>query len=151
MTHPLEENLTAYIDGELSPADTAAMKTALSEDAALRALEASLRGAVAATQRLSHPAPSAALKSAVLAQLAQTPAASWWKPWLSPVRVAPVVALAAAVVLVVSRSTSEPALEPEALAVAAQIELLESMDEVGLDSAEDVDLVAHLHELEATP
>ncbi len=151
MTHPLEENLTAYIDGELSPADAAAMEAALKEDSGLRAMEAALRGAVVATRQLSHPAPSPALAKSVMALLEEAPPA-WWRPWLTPVRLGPLVALAAAVVVILSRpGTAEPALEPEAFAVADQIELLESMDVVGLDSVDDVELVAELHELEATP
>lgn len=151
--HPLRSELTAYIDGELSTLDEARIKQALQSDPALAALEIRLRAAVSATRQLPAPEASAQLRRAVLTRISERP--SWLEqlkgllaqPYLAPAAGA---ALAVAVVVAVStRSTEAP--RPDELQVAMNLEVLEDFDVAGLSSAEDVEVVAALHELEVTP
>lgn len=152
--------LSAYLDGELTPEERARVDAALAADPQLRRTLASLQAALAATAALPTPQASPALRRAVLAQVA---APTWaerlallWSPRaLLPVGAA--AALALAVVLVnrdgalPSESAAAPVADEEALAMATHLELLEDMELAGLERAEDLDVVTHLDELEATP
>lgn len=151
----LSEELTAYIDGELSPERAREVEAALAKDPALRALEQRLRRSIGAVEALPAPAlaPSPALRRAVLAAIDQP---RWWQRWFTLPRLLPVgLALAAtlAAVLVWPRAGLEegaPA-DEEKLLLAQNLEVVEDLDLVDLDSAEDLDVVASLHELEVTP
>jgi anti-sigma factor RsiW len=149
--------LSAYIDGELSADDTRALEARLSEDPALRALEQRLRRTVTLMARVPEPSPTPAFRRAVLAAVAVPTFGERLRAWLSPGRLVPVglVATAAAVTLVLVSgrevTPGAPAPDEEQLLVAQNLDLLEEMDTVGLESPEDLDVVATLHELEVHP
>lgn len=144
--------LTAYIDGELSEQDRREVEAQLARDPKLKALEAKLRQTVTLMQRVSAPVPSAALKAGVLGRLDEgaAPKASWF----SLPKLVPVMALAAAALLfVVLRGRDEmPAIvEEDQVLLAQNMELVEDLDLVGLSSAEDVEVIELLKELEVKP
>lgn len=149
------EELTAYIDGELSPERAREVEAALAKDPALRVLEQRLRRSIGAVEALPAPAlaPSPALRRAVLAAIDQP---RWWQRWFTLPRLLPVgLALAlslAAVVVWPGAGLEEGApADEEKLLLAQNLEVVEDLDLVDLDSAEDLDVVASLHELEVTP
>ncbi|GMU58931.1 MAG: hypothetical protein AMXMBFR34_06940 [Myxococcaceae bacterium] len=153
MSDELSDELTAYIDGELPPERVKEVEAALARNPRLKALEARLRATVQAVEALPSPQPSAALRRAVLSKLDEPTWRQKVLQWLTPPRLVPVgLAVAAAVTAVVlwpgQQSVTEPALDEDALLVAQNLELAEDLDVVGLDSADDVAVVAQLDELE---
>lgn len=157
MNDNIEEELTAYVDGELSELDAQRVKAALAADPKLAALERQLRLTVAAIEALPSPEPSQALRRAVLTRLDAQPQGFSLGAWLRPSRLMPMLGLLAAAVLVVvigSRGTAVGPMrevEEEQLYVAQNMEVLEDLDLAGLESADDLDVIAQLNELEATP
>lgn len=147
-----QSELTAYIDGELSDADRRALEAQLAADPKLKALEARLRQTVALMAKVPAPAPSATLRASVLNRLDDEPAA---KPWFSWPRLVPVMALAAAALVVVLRSRSGEVppsfLEEDQVVLAQNMDLVEDLDLVGLASPEDLDVIEQLKDLEVTP
>ncbi|MFZ5438651.1 MAG: anti-sigma factor family protein [Myxococcota bacterium] len=152
--NPLHEDLTAYIDGELPEARVKELEAALKADPQLRALEQRLRASIAAVEALPAPqtAPSPALRRAVLAAVAEP---TWKEKWLRwPVLVPAMgVAVAAAVTLVVlpRGGELEGGLDEEKLLLAQNLDVVEDLDLVGLESADDLDVIADLEQLEKTP
>jgi anti-sigma factor RsiW len=150
-----EENLTAYLDGELPEAERKALEAALEADPALRATLAQLEGAVAAVKALPDPAASAALRRAVLAQVDGPQTLSErLKAFFTLPRLVPIGGLAAAAVLAVvvsQRGADKPPADPEQLFVAQNMEMLEDLDLLGLEHPDDLEVVMRLDELEATP
>ncbi len=148
-----QNELTAYIDGELSEQDRREVEAQLARDPKLKALETKLRQTVTLMKTLAAPAPSAALKAGVLGRLDDgvAPAKA---SWFSLPRLVPVMALAAAALLfVVLRGRDEmPAIvEEDQVLLAQNMELVEDLDLVGLASAEDVEVIELLKELEVKP
>jgi anti-sigma factor RsiW len=148
--NPLHDELTAYIDGELSDEKRKEVEAALAADPRLRALEQQLRRSIAAVEALPMPAmqSSPALRRAVLNAVGEP---TWKEKWLRWPTLAPLgVALAVAVVTVVvwPREGNEPGLDEEKLLLAQNLEVVEDLDLVDLSSADDLDVVAELHELE---
>jgi anti-sigma factor RsiW len=153
MKDDIAQDLTAYIDGELPPSRAAEVEAALAADPRLRALEARLRATAEALRGLPSPAPSPALRRQVLA-LVNTPTwAERLARWLTAPRLVPVgLAVAASLALVLwPRPPVDVGLDEDALLVAQHLELADDLDLVGLESPEDLALVAGLHELEVTP
>jgi anti-sigma factor RsiW len=150
-----EHELTAFIDGELREADRLALEQALAADPALRALEQRLRQTVALMARVPAPAPSAAMKRAVLDRLAPVASAAPPTPsWFSMPRLLPFAALAAAAGLaavVLTRTPNTPAVDEEQVVLAQNLELVEDLDLDGLSSPEDLDVIEQLAQLEQTP
>ncbi|MFO0600500.1 MAG: zf-HC2 domain-containing protein [Myxococcaceae bacterium] len=154
--NPLHEELTAYIDGELSPERAKELEAALAADPALRAMEQKLRRAISAVEALPMPQtePSPNLRRAVLNAVGEP---TWKEKWLRWPTLAPLgVALAAAAVTVVvwPRAQVESELagfDEEKLMLAQNLDVVEDLDLVGLESADDLDVVANLNELEVTP
>lgn len=143
--------LTAFIDGELSEADAQAVQAALAKDPALRALEARLRSVITAVEALPEPAraPSPALRRQVLSAIAVPTWRERLRGWLSGPGLVPAglaVAAAATAVVLWPRRPEEP--EGEQLLVASNLELVEDLDLMGLDSPDDLEVIASLHELE---
>jgi anti-sigma factor RsiW len=152
----LAENLTAYIDGELSELDAKRVEEALKSDAELSKLEQQLRATVTAVEKLETPQASQALRREVLNRLDTPPTAfEKLKALFTLPRLVPVAGLAAALAVtigVMTRKTSErPPLDAETLEVAQNMEVIEDMDIIGLESADDLDVIASLHELEGHP
>lgn len=159
-TEEMEAQLTAYLDGELSADERARVDAALAADPALRATLAKLTLALDAVKALPAPEPSAALRRAVLARIDEPTWRERLGAWLGPRALVPVGAAAAIVVAVLVNRAGVPAsdgqaapvvADEEALAMATHLEVLEDMELAGLERAEDLDVVAHLDELEATP
>jgi len=149
--------LTAYIDGELSDGDAKALEAELAKNGELQAMEQKLRRTVALMAAVPQVEPSTALRRAVLNGLdTPTTFGERLKAWLSAGKLVPLAALAtAAVVTVVAvrggHGQTVPAnlpVEDDQLLIAQNMEVLEDLDVVGLDSPDDLDVVAHLDELE---
>ncbi|SEU14421.1 anti-sigma factor family protein [Stigmatella erecta] len=154
MSCTVEDELTAFIDGELAPARHAEVGAHLETCAPCRSTEALLRGTVAKVARLPGFTPSPATRRQVLAKVEALPAPlperlrALLRPWVW----APALGLAAAAGVVLVLSPRGPAgleeADPGALELASNLELVEDYDVVGLDSFEDLEVVTHLHELE---
>lgn len=145
-----QEELTAYIDGELPPEKVRELEAALAKDPQLRSLEQRLRRSIDAVEALPLPQTSPALRRAVLAEIDKP---TFWEKWFTLPRLLPVgLALAAGLTAVVLWPREEtPALDEEKLLLAQNLEVVEDLDLVDLGSTEDLDVVAQLHELEVTP
>ncbi len=150
----LEAELTAYVDGELSELDAKRVEAALAADPALAAKEQQLRAVVAAVEALPAPEPSQALRRAVLNGLDQAPTiGERLAAWLTPARWMPAAGLAAAAVAVVVLTRGEPGTplngaDDEQLYVATNMEVLEDLDLAGLESPDDLEVIAQLNSLE---
>jgi hypothetical protein len=94
----------------------------------------------------------------VMAKLDALPV-PWWErlgKWLRPAVLVPAAGLAAAVGVALLMAGPGPDAPPEledaaVMELAANLEVAEDYEVLGLDSAEDLEVVANLHELEATP
>ncbi|WP_163996169.1 anti-sigma factor family protein [Pyxidicoccus caerfyrddinensis] len=158
MSCGFEEDLTAYVDGELPPARREEVTAHLDTCAGCRSTHALLRNTVARLAELPAYEPSSATRRAVMAKLDALPV-PWWerlRKWLRPVVLVPSLGLAAAVgvalLLAGPGPDAPPELEdPAVMELAANLEVAEDYEVLGLDSAEDLEVVANLHELEATP
>lgn len=153
MSCTVEDELTAYVDGELSVVEAARVRTHLSSCADCRATEAVLRRTMAEVAALPGFVPSPALRRRVLAEVESLPRP--WperiRAWLRPGVLAPVagVAFAATVTVLVVGSFSTRKTDVERgteLAVAENYELLTDYEVVGL-SPEDLEVVEHLDQL----
>ncbi len=156
--NPIEDELTAYVDGELSELDMQRVKTALNADPKLAALEKLLRSTVSAIELLPSPQPSQALRRAVLNGLDRPlTVGERLQKWLRPSRLMPALgmAAAAALVAVIAHQGAQVAppreAEEEQLYVAQNLDVLEDLELAGLESAEDLEVIAELSSLEATP
>ena len=149
MNHHLHEELTAYIDGELPQEQQRQMEAALAKEPSLRSLERRLRRSIEAVESLPLPATSPALRRAVLEAIAQP---TFWERWFTLPRLIPVglvMAVTAVAVVTWPRANEEglPA-DEEKLLLAQNLEVVEDLDLVDLDSPDDFDVVAQLHDLE---
>jgi anti-sigma factor RsiW len=151
----IEEELTAYIDGELSELDSKRVQAALAADPALARLEQRMRSTVAAIEALPSPQPSQALRRAVLNGLDASPTlGERLQLWLRPSRWVPALGLATAAALAVVISQRGEVVAPvrdadaEQLYVATNMEVLEDLDLVGLESPDDLEVIAQLNSLE---
>ncbi len=142
-----EEDLTAYIDGELPPERARALEAAMQTEPSLRSLEQRLRASIAAVEELPSPQTSPALRRAVLEAIEKP---TFFERWFSLPRLLPLgLALAAGVALIVW-PRGEEAIDGEKLLLAQNLEVVEDLDLMDLGSTEDLDVVAQLHELEVT-
>lgn len=153
MSCAFEEDLTAYIDSELPAARRAEVEAHLGTCADCKRTEALLRGAVARLAELPEFVPSADTRRAVLAKVEALPPPLKERllALLRPPVLVPSLGLAAALAAVVYVSGDSQGMEvPDAgtLELAANMELMEDYDVVGLDSFEDLEVVENLHELE---
>jgi anti-sigma factor RsiW len=144
-----EEDLSAYIDGELPPERVKAIEAALAKDPALRSLEQRLRRSIEAVESMPLPQTSSpALRRAVLAAIDKP---TFWERWFKLPRLLPLgLAVAAGVSAVMFWPRPEEAVQfdEEKLLLAQNLEEVEDLDLVDLGSTEDLDVVAQLHELE---
>jgi len=156
--HPIEDDLTAYVDGELSELDMQRVKAALAADPKLAALEQALRRTVASVEALPSPQPSQALRRAVMNGLdAPMTMGERLQKWMRPSRLMPALGMAAAAALVALIANQGAQVGPlheaeeEQLYVAQNFDVLEDLDLAGLESAEDLEVIAAMNSLEGTP
>jgi anti-sigma factor RsiW len=157
MTEQELEQLTAYLDGELPPADARALEARLAAEPRLREAEAKLRRAVCSLKEMPHPLPSAQLRRDVLNRLDEAPGlmetlATWFTfRRLASAGVLGIIA-ATAVWATGRRARENPGFEdPEQVYVAQNMEVLEDFDVLGLEQLDDLEVVEQLHQLEAQP
>ncbi len=161
MSCKLEEELTAYVDGELTPADAKTVRAHLAECADCRSTEALVRRTVQTLEALPAFEPSLGLRRALLNRLDAVPAplAERFRGWLRPGLLVPSAAglLAAGLVaLYVAGPGAQKNLPAElqdgaALDVAMNFEVVSDYELLGLESPDDVEVVARLDELEGRP
>ncbi|NBD07786.1 MULTISPECIES: anti-sigma factor [Corallococcus] len=156
MSCAFEEDLTAYVDGELPPPHRARVEAHLGTCAACQGTERLLRVTVARMAELPAFTPSPSARRELLARVDALPPT--WRERLAhllkPGVLVPSAGLATAAVLallVAGRARVEaPGLEEwdaGALEVAANLELVEDYEVLGLDSSDDLEVVENLHEL----
>lgn len=154
MSCPYEEDLTAYVDGELAPARRAEMETHLRGCAGCQGTEALLRRTVARMAELPGYTPSPAMRREVLAKLDALPPTlgERLRALLRPSVLVPAAGLAAVAGLALyTAAPGEPALDVAdagTLELAMNLEVVEDYDVVGLENGEDLEVIASLHELE---
>ena len=154
MSCAFEEDLTAYIDGELPTARRAEVEAHVGTCAECQRTEALLRRTLSSMAALPEFKPSADTRRAVLARVdaLPPPLRERLKALLRPGVLVPSLGLAAAVGLAVIYSGGESqgleVTDAGALELAANLELVEDYDVVGLDSSEDLEVIENLHELE---
>jgi anti-sigma factor RsiW len=154
MSCTFEEELTAYVDGELPAPRRAEMEAHLGTCAECRSTEALLRRTLTQMAALPEFKPSADTRRAVLAKLdaLPPPLRERLRALLRPSVLVPSLGLAAALGLAVAysgrTSQSLDVADAGALELAANLELVEDYDVVGLDSADDMEVIENLHELE---
>ena len=161
MSCNLHAELTAYVDGELSPAETAAVRLHLSSCADCRSTEALLRRTLQTLEALPSFEPSLGLRRTVLHEVEAVPPGFRQRlgSWLTPTVLVPsATGLLTAVVLavLVAKHGAQPALPPElqdttALDLAMNYDVVANYDLLDLESPDDVEVVAHLQELEGRP
>jgi len=154
MSCTFEEDLTAYVDGELPPARRAEVEAHLGACEECRGTEALLRRTLTSLSALREFKPSPDTRRAVLAKVdaLPLPLRERLKALLRPSVLVPSLGLAAAMGVVVlfagKESQSLDVTDPGTLELAANLELVEDYDIVGLDSSEDLEVIENLHELE---
>jgi anti-sigma factor RsiW len=159
MSCNLEAELTAYVDDELGPAQASAVRAHLSGCADCRSTEALLRKTLHTLSALPEFEPSPGLRRTVLGAVESNPAPSSFglSAWLRPAVLLPSGLLLASILgfLLTSRGgqTSLPTelQDGAALDVAMNYDVVANYEVLGLDSPEDVEVVAHLQELEGRP
>lgn len=156
MSCGFEEDLTAYLDQELSPARHEELERHLPTCGSCRAAEALLRRTVRQLATLPAFEPSAALRRAVLSRLDEEPGGllSRLRALFQPTVLIPSLGLVAAVLVAVVMTRPGPGPELSdagQLELAANLELVEDLEVLGVDSLADLEVVEHLHELEVMP
>jgi anti-sigma factor RsiW len=155
MSCAFEEDLTAYIDGELPAQRRAEVETHLGACADCQSTEALLRRTLSQLEQLPEFKPSLDTRRAVLARVdaLPLPLRERLKALLRPPVLVPSLGLAAAVALAViysgHKARSVEFTDAGSLELAANLELVEDYDVVGLDNADDMEVVENLRELEA--
>jgi anti-sigma factor RsiW len=150
MSCTVEDDLTAYLDGELSVVEAARVRTHLASCADCRATETLLRRTVTELAALPAFEPSAGLRRRVLAEVEALPRPwrSRFAAWFRPGLLAPAGVAVATAVVVAAVAGHRVMVERRAeLAVAEHYDLLTDYEVVGL-SRDDLDVVEHLDELQ---
>jgi anti-sigma factor RsiW len=155
MSCAFEEDLTAYLDGELAPARRAEVEAHLGTCEECQRTEALLRRTLTSLAELPEFKPSAETRRAVLAKVdaLPLPLRERLKALLRPTVLVPSMGLAAALGLAViiangRESQQLDVTDAGTLELAANLELVEDYDIVGLEGSEDMEVIEHLHELE---
>jgi len=141
----IEEDLSAWLDGELSEARAKEVAAAVAADPRLINLTESLKQTRAAMATLSTPEPSPRLRALVLSEVAKTPEKHRFWPALF-LGFAAAAGLAALIWW-----PREPAFDEERLLLAQNLELLQDYDAMAVTNPEDLEVIAAMKELETTP
>ena len=145
MSQDIEDDLSAWLDGELSEARAKEVETAVAADPRLTKLAESLKKTRALMASLSTPEPSPRVRALVLSELAKTPEKrSFWPGLL--LGFAAAAGLAALIWW-----PREPAFDEERLMLAQNLELLEDYDAMALSTPDDLEVIAAMKDLEASP
>jgi anti-sigma factor RsiW len=160
MSCKVEAELTAYLDGELTPVAAKAVQAHLPGCADCRATEALLRRTLETLSALPAFEPSMGLRRSVLNGLDSVPAplTERFRRWLRPSVLVPSAAglLAAGAVAFYlgpfgHRGLPQELQDGAALDVAMNYDVVANYDVLGLDNPDDVEVVAQLDELEGRP
>lgn len=167
MSCEFEEDLTAYVDRELPPLRARQLEGHLPGCSGCAATLALLQRTVTALASMPAFSPSAQLRRDVLNRISEeVPLSDRLKEllrgWLRPQVMLP--ALSAAAVVALAIIATQPARGPggpgdapllvadaSELELAQNLELVEDLDVVGLESPEDLEVVERLQELEGQP
>jgi anti-sigma factor RsiW len=155
MSCAFEEDLTAYVDGELPAARLVEVEAHLGTCEECRSTEALLRRTLTSLAALPEFKPSMDTRRAVLAKVdaLPLPLRERLKALLRPAVLVPSMGLAAALGLAVILSNGRDSqtldvTDAGALELAENLELVEDYDIVGLEGSEDLEVIENLHELE---
>jgi anti-sigma factor RsiW len=165
MSCAFEEDLTAYVDRELPPLRLRQMEDHLPGCPGCAQTLELLQRTVRALEAMPAFSPSAQLRRDVLNRISAEPASLWdrLRAFLRPLVLVPALSaaalLAVAVVATQYARRHEPPLQEGQLVVAdiSELELVQNMDLVddlevlGLESPEDLEVVDRLQELEGQP
>jgi anti-sigma factor RsiW len=161
MSCETEMELTAYVDGELTPTEAAAVRTHLAGCGDCRSTEALLRRTLETLRTLPDFEPSRDLRRRVLTGVDRVPPLlgerlrALFRPAVFVPSAVGLVAAGVVAVLLVGpgrRPVLPPELrDPSALDVAMNFDLVSDYEVLGMDSPDDLDVVAHLQELEGRP
>jgi anti-sigma factor RsiW len=160
MSCRVKEELTAYVDGELAPEETKTVRAHLAGCADCRSTEALLRRTLHTLEALPAFEPSLGLRRTVLNRLDGLPAPfpERMRAWVRPLVLLPSAGLLAALVVAVllARPGARGGLPPElqegaALDVAMNYDVVSNYDVLGLETPDDVEVVAQLDTLEGRP
>jgi anti-sigma factor RsiW len=158
MSCAFEEDLTAYLDGELAPEQAMKVEQHLPGCAGCQATHALLQGTLAKLSGLPAFEPSRDLRRNVLnaVDALPRPLGERLREILRPSYLVPAGGLiAAAIVATVAFEHRHP--QPAPLSPNAELELamnydvIDNYEVLGVDSPDDLDVVEHLSELEKTP
>lgn len=145
MSQDLEEDLTAWLDGELSDARAQEVAAAVAADPALTQQVEALKKTRVLLSSLSTPEPSPRLRALVLSEVAKTPEKrAFWPALLWGFAAA--AGLAALVWW-----PREPAFDDDRVLLAQNLELLEDYDAMTVTNPDDLEVIAAMKELEAEP
>jgi anti-sigma factor RsiW len=165
MSCAFEEDLTAYVDQELPPLKVHRLEDHLPTCESCPGTLALLRRAVSALEAMPAFSPSPALRRAVLTRISEAPPSllERLRGLLRPQLLVPALSAAALLavgvaVVQLSRRGEGPAADAPLmvadateLELAKNLDLVEDLDVVGLESPEDLEVVEHLDELEGQP
>jgi anti-sigma factor RsiW len=158
MSCKLEAELTAYVDGELAAPQASAVRAHLLLCADCRTTELLLRQTVHRLAALPSFEPSIGLRRTVLQKVDAAPA-PWGqrlRRWLRPAVLVPAGLVTAGAMALLAAQALRPSLPPDlkdgaGLDVAMNFDVVANYDILGLDEPDDVEVVAHLQELEGRP
>ena len=155
MSCAVELDLTAYLDGELSPSRREAVSDHLAHCPSCRQIAEVLQDTVSKLVSLPPVEVSSGLRSAVLSRIAREPvrARLTLRDFFQIRLLLPSAGLAAAAVvaLLMWARPSRELHELRQYELGANLELIEDYEVLGITSVEDLEVVQHLHELEAHP
>ncbi len=141
----IEEDLSAWLDGELSEARAQEVAAAVAADPRLTKLADSLKKSRALMATLATPEPSPRLRALVLSETAKQPEK---KPFWPALFLGFAAAAGLAALLWWPR---EPAFDEERLMLAQNLELLQDYDAMAVTNPDDLEVIAAMNELETTP
>ncbi|HYV48278.1 MAG TPA: zf-HC2 domain-containing protein [Myxococcaceae bacterium] len=165
MSCTFEEDLTAYVDRELPSLEAHRLEAHLPTCQSCASTLALLRRTVSALEAMPAFAPSPALRRAVLTRISEEPPSllDRLRGLLRPSLLVPALSAAALLavgvaVVQLSRKGEGPAADAPLMVadateyeLAKNLDLVEDLDVVGLESPEDLEVVEHLDELEGQP